>query len=252
MIEAPGLKEKVFIWFVRPFAPRRFDEVPSGVSDEELIRLGKAVERRQTLLSYLALALMTLVVGVVYHLGGWAPESRSGDLLMRSLNPWLAAFLLALGLCALLGASRWSWVVGGVEADRAYRLAMEARHGINVRRLLLLCGLPLAALGFYVLSLCGAYVAFDSTALRWRDGRGIVRSRPLSEIAEVRYYERRERADGGVAIIGDAFILFKDGTNLVPKRDVASISGLSIANCVKLARAAGAPARLNLDVMPRE
>ena len=76
MIEAPGLKEKLFFWFVRPFARRRRDEVPEGVTDEELIRLGKVHERRQTLLSYFALAPATLAIGGLWQVSGLVPERR--------------------------------------------------------------------------------------------------------------------------------------------------------------------------------
>ncbi len=250
MIEAPGLKEKLLIWFVRPFARRRRDEVPEGVTDEELIRLGKVHERRQTLLSYLALAPATLAIGGLWQVSGLVPERRPDDLVMRSDNPWLAAFVLAWGLCAVLGATPLSRLVGGAEADRAYRLAFEARHGVNLRRLLLICGLPLAALGAYVLHLCGAYLAFDDQALRWRDARGPERLMPLADIAEVRFYRRREKPDGRAALIGDAAILLRDGTWFVPKRDIDASIGLSPDECALLARISGVPARLDLDVLP--
>ena len=250
MIEAPGLKEKLFIWFVRPFARRRRDEVPEGVTDEELIRLGKAHERRQTLLSYLALALMTLAIGGLWQVSGLAPARRPDDLVMRSDNPWLAAFVLAMGLCAVLGATPLSRLVGGAEADRAYRLAFEARHGVSLRRLLLICGLPLAALGAGVLYLCGAYLAFDAQALRWRDARGFERSLQLADIAEVRFYRRREYPDGRAAVIGDAAIVLRNGTWFVPKRDIDASIGLSPEECDALARLAGVPARLDLDLLP--
>lgn len=249
MLEAPGLKEKFFIWFIRPFARRKRDEVPEDVTDEALIRRGELVQRRYTLLTYLTMALVTVAVGLLYKVSGFAPQASPEDLRFVSNNIWLPSFLLAMGLCGLFGASPWAHLVGGRDVERDYRLAFEAKHKVNMRRILLLCGLFAAALGGGVLWISRDYVAFDRTALRWSQS-GLVQSRPLADIAEVRFYRRCVRSDGKAHDNGDAVILFKDGTILVPREDVDTSLGLWPADCAELARAAGVPARLDLDVLP--
>lgn len=248
MLEAPGLKEKFFIWFVRPFAPRRRDEVPEGVSDAELIRRGELVQRRYTFLTYLTMALITVAVGLLHKVSGFAPVARPEDLRFVSNNIWLPSFVLAIGLCGLFGGSPWAHLVGGRDVERDYRLAFEAKHKVNMRRILFLCGLFLAALGVGVLWISRDYVAFDLTALRWRQS-GLEQSRPLADIAEVRFYRRREYRDGKAHDHGDAVILFGDGTTFVPRVDIDPSLGLWPADCAELARAAGVPARLDLDVL---
>jgi len=168
MLEAPGIKEKFFVWFIRPFARRPLADVPEGVTDEELIRRGELVQRRYTLLTYLTLVLVTLAVGGLYQLSGLGPERRADDLFLESNSPWPGAFCLAIGLCGLFAASPWAHLVGGKDVECDYRLAFEAKHKVNVRRMMFLCSLPLAALGAGVFWLCGDYIAFDRTALRWR------------------------------------------------------------------------------------
>jgi len=248
MLEAPTFKEKFFIWFVRPFATRKRDEVPEGITDEELIRRGELVQRRYTLLTYLTTALVTVAVGLLCKVSGFAPQAGPEDLRFVSNNIWLPSFLLAIGLCGLLGASPWAHLVGGRDVERDYRLAFEAKHKVNMRRILLLCGLFAAALGAGVLWISRDYVAFDRTALRWSQS-GLVQSRPLADIAEVRFYRRKVRSDGKAHDNGDAVILFKDGTVLVPREDIDTSLGLWPADCAELAKAAGVAARLDLDVL---
>ena len=248
MLAAPGIKEKFFVWFVRPFAPRRHDEVPEGVSDEELIRRGELVQRRYTLLGYLAVALVTVAVGLLCKLSGFAPEARPNDLRFVSNNIWLPSFVLAIGLCALLGSSPWSHLVGGRDVERDYRLAFEAMHKVNMRRILFCSGLFLVALGGGVCWISRDYVAFDRHALRWRHD-SLEQARALADIAEVRFYRRRERADGKAYDNGDAVVLFSDGKAFVPKADIDASMGLTPVVCAELARAAGVPARLDLDVL---
>lgn len=167
MLDAPGIKEKFFIWFIRPFARRSRAEVPEGVTDEELIRRGELVQRRYTLLSHATLALVAVALGLLYQVSGLGPVRRPDDLCLEANSPWLPAFVLAIGLCSLFAASPWAHLFGGKDMERDYRLAFEAKHQVNVRRILFLCGLPLAALGVGVLWLCGDHIAFDRSALRW-------------------------------------------------------------------------------------
>ncbi len=251
MLDAPGIKEKFFIWFVRPFARRSLADVPEGITDEELIRRGELVQRRYTLLTYLTLVLVTVAVGLLYKVSGLAPQASPEDLRFVSNNIWLPSFILAIGLCGLFGASPWAHLVGGRDVERDYRLAFEAKHKVNMRRILLLSGLFVAALGVGVLWISRDYVAFDRTALRWSQS-GLVQSRPLADIAEVRFYRREVRSDGKVHDNGDAVIIFKDGTVLVPREDIDTSLGLWPADCAELAKAAGVPARLDLDVLSLE
>lgn len=248
MLEAPGIKEKFFIWFVRPFARRPLADVPEGVTDAELIRRGELVQRRYTLLTYLTLVLVTVAVGLLYKVSGFAPQARPEDLRFVSNNLWLPSFVLAIGLCSLFAASPWAHLVGGKDVERDYRLAFEAKHKVNVRRMLFLCGLFPAALGVGVLWISRDYVAFDRTALRWRQS-GLEQSHTLAEIAEVRFYRRRELRDGTARDHGDAVVLFRDGTTFVPRVDIDPSLGLWPADCAELAKAAGVPARLDLDVL---
>ncbi len=248
MLEAPGLKEKLFIWFIRPFARRPHADVPEGVPDAELIRRGELVQRRYTLLTYLTMALVTVAVGLLCKFSGLAPEARPEDLRFVSNNIWLPSFVVAIGLCSLLGSSPWAHLVGGRDLERDYRLAFEAKHKVNMRRILFLSGLPVAALGVGVLWISRDYVAFDRMALRWSQS-GLEQSRPLADIAEVRFYRRKVRSDGKAHDNGDAVIIFKDGIVLVPREDIDTSLGLWPADCAELARAAGVPARLDLDVL---
>lgn len=98
MLEAPGLKDKFFIWFIRPFARRPLADVPEGVTDAELIRRGELVQRRYTLLTYLTLALVTVSVGLLCKVSGLAPQARPEDLRFLSNSIWLPSFVLAIGL----------------------------------------------------------------------------------------------------------------------------------------------------------
>lgn len=249
MLEAPGIKEKFFIWFVRPFARRPLADVPEGISDAELIRRGELVQRRYTLLTYLTTALVTVAVGSLCKVSGLAPQAGPEDLRFISNNIWLPSFVLAIGLCGLFGSSPWAHLVGGRAVEREYRLAFLAKHKVNMRRILFLCGLPVAALGVGVLWISRDYVAFDRTALRWSQS-GLVQSRPLADMAEVRFYRRKVRSDGKAHDNGDAVIIFKDGTVLVPREDIDTSLGLWPADCAELAKAADVPARLDLDVLP--
>lgn len=119
-----------------------------------------------------------------------------------------------------------------------------------MRRILLLCALPLVALGVGVLWISRDYVAFDRTALRWRQS-GLVQSRPLADIAEVRWYRRAEMPRGGPKEWKAACVIFRDGTRFHSTDGFFSVS-LPQEACAKLARAAGAPAQLDLDILSLE
>lgn len=249
MIEAYGLAEKIFYRFVRLFAPRRYDEVPAGKSDQDLIREYDVFWRSRTLWVGLVWIVYSIVLGGLHH---WfvAESSRlPTDLYYNSsVGGWFGAFFFASGGMMLFQASPWSIVLSSAEESRIDRLGFEAKHNVNARRVYALLGTVGVAVGVLIALGSNDYVAFDHEALRWGHHGGAESSMPLAEIAEVRWYRRKEALRGTVS--GGALIILKDGSRYEPCSGMGR--GLSPDRCRYLAMTAGVPANVDLDVMPRE
>jgi hypothetical protein len=239
------LKNRLFFWLVRPLMPRRFDEVPPGKSDRDLIRDYEAVSRRNSLWALAVCACFTAVFWGLHHRFVAESAHRPADVYYdSSMGGLFAAFFFAVGLLLLLLASPLADVLGRAEHVRADRLGFEAKYDVNARRAYALLGGVGMAFGCLITFLSDDYVAFDREALRFGHFGGEEIKAPLGEIAEVRWYRRKEALRGTVS--GGALVLLKDGRRLEPNR------ALSQARCLDLAKLAGVPARLDLDVMPKE
>ncbi|MFZ9202361.1 MAG: hypothetical protein ACO23N_08050, partial [Opitutales bacterium] len=209
--------ERLFWWFFRPFLGKRAEPVPEGVSDEELIRKGDEAARRpwNLLISCLLWALLPWGLVELHALSGLAAVRRPDDIHFSTTTPWVGAVFIAMGLTLILFITPLRFVFGyDAEGDRVYRLAFEAKHKVNVRHALALLGVLALAMGTLFLVAADDFVAFDRTALRWRH-LYTEHSRPIADIAEVRWYRRKETPRGGPRRWEAACIVFKDGTRLL-------------------------------------
>lgn len=243
--------ERLFWWFFRPFLGKRAEPVPEGVSDEELIRKGDEAARRpwNLLISCLLWALLPWGLVELHALSGLAAVRRPDDIHFSTTTPWVGAVFIAMGLTLILFITPLRFVFGyDAEGDRVYRLAFEAKHKVNVRHALALLGVLALAMGTLFLVAADDFVAFDRTALRWRH-LYTEHSRPIADIAEVRWYRREETPRGGPRRWEAACIVFKDGTRLLTTDGFMRL-GMTPEDCVELARLARAPAQLDLDVLP--
>lgn len=244
-------KQQLFWWFFRPFIPRRREDIPPGVSDEELIRRGDAVGRRpfNLLLSCLVFAL--LAWGLV-ELHGWlglGPVRRPGDLYVSRSTVWPGAIFIAMGLSCLLTLLSLR-LFGASEDDRAVNHGFEARYRVSARGAYALLGVLAIAMGGVFVAAADDYVAFDGQVLRWRRSY-TEHTRLLTDIAEVRWYRRAEMPRGGPREWKAACVVFRDGSRFLSTDGFFSV-GMPQEACAKLAQAASVPARLDLDVITLE
>jgi hypothetical protein len=239
------LKERFVFWLLRPLMPRRFDEVPPGKSDEELLREYEAVGRKNVLRW---LVLSVGFAAVLWGVHRWfiveAAHRPSDVYFDSSFGVSFAAFLFASGLVMLLAASPLSDLLGKPEDILADRLGFEAKYDVNARRAYAFLGLMGLAGGILLTWLCSDYVAFDKEAIRFGRFGGKEAKTLLVEVAEVRWYRRKEALRGTVS--GGPLIVLKDGRRL----ELSNL--LRRDSCRELAKLAGVPARLDLDVLPKE
>lgn len=245
------LKQRVFWWFFRPFIRRRREDIPEGVSDEELIRRGDAVGRRpfNLLLGCLLFALLGWGLVEVHGWLGLGAVRRPDDIYISKSTVWPGAIFMAMGLYLLL-TLLIQRLFGASEEDRAVNQGFEARHKVSARGAYALLGLLTIAMGAVFVAAADDHVAFDAQTLRWQRFY-TEQTRPLADIAEVRWYRRAEMPRGGPREWKAACVVFKDGTRFLSTDGFFSVS-LPQEACAKLAQAAGAPAYLDLDLIPLE
>jgi len=244
-------KQRIFWWFFRPFIPRRREDIPEGVSDEELIRKGDAVARRpfNLLLGCLLFALLAWGLVEVHGWLGLGAVRRPDDIYISKSTVWPGAIFMAMGLSLLLTLISQSVFAVG-EEDRAISQGFEARYKVSARGAYALLGVLALAMGAVFVAAGDDHVAFDAQTLRWRRFY-TDHTRPLADIAEVRWYHRAEMPRGGPREWKAACVVFKDGTRFLSTDGFFSVS-LPQEACAKLAQAAGAPAHLDLDLIPLE
>jgi len=235
-------RQRLFWWFFRPFLGKRAEPVPEGVSDEELIRQGDASARRpwNLLVACLLWALLAWGLVQLHALAGLVAVRAPDDIHFATGTPWVGAVFMGMGLALLVFRS--------TDDNRTFRLAFEARYRINARHAMALLGVLALAMGTLFLVAADDTVAFDRQTLRWRHFY-TEHSRPVSEIAEVRWYKREETPRGGPRRWNAACVIFKDGTRLLSTDGFMSL-GMTPEAAAQLARVAGVPARLDLDVLP--
>lgn len=244
------LAERLFWWLLRPFLGRRSQAVPEGVSDEELIRRGaRVVGLGSLILSVLVVSAITWFLVMLNALLGLKPVRQPDDIHFSASSIWLGAVFMSLGLVLIFNV-----VINGIqgadlnEAELALALEFEAKHKVNARHAYAFLGVAGFALGAVFASVADDYVAFDSQALRWRHFFTPY-LRPISDIAEVRFYRRHEMPRGEPRERETACVLFKDGTRFLSSDGFMSL-GMAKADCGRLAEVAGVPAQLDLDVLP--
>lgn len=245
------LKQRIFWWFFRPFIRRRREDIPQGVSDEELIRRGDAVGRRPFNLLLGCLLFALLAWGLV-EVHGWlslGAARRPDDIYISKSTVWPGAIFMAMGLSLFLALVRMR-LFGASEEDRAINQGFEARHKVSALGAYVLLGVLALAMGAVFVAAADDHVAFDGQTLRWQRFY-TEHTRPLADIAEVRWYRRAEMPRGGPREWKAACVVFKDGTRFLSTDGFFSVS-LPQEACAKLAKAAGAPAHLDLDVIPLE
>ncbi len=244
-------KQRIFWWFFRPFIRRRREDIPEGVSDEELIRRGDAVGRRpfNFLLGCLLVALLAWGIVDLHAELGLGAARRPDDIHCSKTMVWPGAIFVAMGLSCLLTLV-WLRLFGATEEDRAVNQGFEARHKVSATGAYALLGVLSIAMGAVFMVAAGDYVAFDGRTLRWRRFY-TEHTRPLADIAEVRWYRRAEMPRGGPREWKAACVIFKDGTRFLSTDGFFSVS-LPQEACAKLAEAAGAPAYLDLDIISLE
>ncbi len=247
-------RQRLFWWFFRPFLGKRALPVPEGVTDEELVRKGEEAPRRPWNLLLECLLCALLAWGVVRLHGdlGLGAVRRPEDLHFETSTPWFGAVFMAMGLTFLVSVSPLAWLIGTPddERERVSRLAFEARHKVNVRHALALLGALVLATGAAFVAFSDDYVAFDRQTLRWRHLYA-ESSRPIADIAEVRWYLRKETPRGGPRKWNAACVLFKDGSRWLSTDGLMSL-GMTPEACARLAEVAGVPAKLDLDLLPLE
>lgn len=244
-------KQRIFWWFFRPFIRRRREDIPEGVSDEELIRRGDAAGRRPFLLLLGCLAIALLAWGIVglHDTLGLGPRRADGDIYCSRSTVWPGAIFMAMGLSCLMTLLGMR-LFGSDEDDRAVMQGFAARYRVSARGAYAVTSLLLFAMGGVFMATGGDYVAFDGQTLRWRRSY-TEHARPLADIAEVRWYRRAEMPRGGPREWKAACVIFRDGTRFLSTDGFFSVS-LPPEACSKLANAAGVPAYLDLDVISLE
>lgn len=244
-------KQRVFWWFFRPFIRRRREDNPEGVSDDELIRRGDAIARRPflLLLGCLAIALLAWSLVGLHDILGLGPRRADADIYCSRSTVWPGAIFMAMGLSCLMTLLGMR-LFGSDEDDGAFMRGFSARYRVSARGAYALISLLLFAMGGLFMAAGGDYVAFDGRTLRWLRSY-TEHARPLADIAEVRWYHRKETPRGGPREWRAACVLFKDGTFFLSTDGFFTVA-LPPAACSQLAEAAGAPAYLNLDVLDKD
>lgn len=244
-------KQRIFWWFFRPFIRRRREDIPEGVSDEELIRRGDAAARRpfNLLLGCLLFALLAWGIVDLHAELGLGAARRPDDIYVSKSTVWPGAIFMAMGLSLFLTLLSMR-LFGASEEDRAISQGFEARHKVSAPGAFALLGMLVLAMGAVFVAAADDHVAFDAQTLRWQRFY-TEQTRPLTDIAEVRWYHRAEMPRGGPREWKAACVIFKDGTRFLSTDGFFSVS-LPKEACAKLAEAAGAPAYLDLDIISLE
>jgi hypothetical protein len=247
------LAERLFWWLFRPFLGRRSQAVPEGVSDEELIRRGARVGAGFGSLIWVVL-MVSAFAWFLVMLNTWLglkPVRQPDDIHFSTSSVWFGAVFMSGGLLILFSVAIKTIQGAGLsKAELALVLEFEAKHKVNARHAYAFLGVAGFALGAVFASVADDYVAFDSQALRWRHFF-TTHLRPISDIAEVRFYRRHETPRGELRERETACVLFKDGTRFLSSDGFMKLA-MTKADSGRLAEVAGVPAQLDLDVLPHQ
>lgn len=245
------LAERLFWWLFRPFLGRRSHAVPEGVSDEELIRRGTRVGAGFGSLIW-AVLMGSAFAWFLVMLNAWLglkPVRQPDDIHFSASSFWFGAVFMSNGLLILFYVAIKTIRGAGLsEAELALELEFEAKYKVNARRAYAFLGVLGFAMGAVFAAVADDYVAFDRQALRWSHFF-TPHLRPISDIAEVRFYRRHEMPRGEPRERETACVLFKDGTRFLSSDGFMNLA-MTKADSGRLAEVAGVPAQLDLDVLP--